>query len=227
MDTEETARRPGLDELELAAQEGDPDAAEALSTLAPRRTAGEEAAERVAAAEMVAGVDERGERTRTLDAAAEDVMDATQWLLGSFNETLPPLQYALLVDVGTPSHPRKIRWVLTSIEREVVEKIQHDAMPQGNRNSRRLGTAPLQMTKADRERQQTAQLRIIIEGTVSPDLSAATKQTGVAAKEEFLREALKRQPGLVEQLANAVLRLSGYDDELLQDDTEARAAGNS
>lgn len=162
-------------------------------------------------------------KAKVPDVSDQDEMDATAWLLASFREELPPKEHTLLIDVGTPAKAHKIKWRIRSITGPQIDEIREGAM--GNRQQRRAGVSIVPSAQ-DRARAEQAQFRIIIAGTVDPDIRAVTLSTGLASPEEFLKDAFKYDSGLIDQIANAILALSAYDDELVQDEVEVGAAGN-
>lgn len=180
------------------------------------------ATRRVAAAEEKSVVVE-GRRARELDVAEEDAEDATTWLLASFHEEVEPPEHTLILNVGSISQPRKIRWRIRALPRETIDKIREESLPQSNRAMRRGALGNL---LGDQKQQFKANVRLIIAATLDPDVRAVSARTGLASPEEFLLETFRYVSGLVEFIASAVLTLSGYDEDNVTDAVEADAAGN-
>jgi hypothetical protein len=152
----------------------------------------------------------------------EEHQDATDWLLQSFREELPTITDKLEINVGTPQHPTWIDWEIRSIDGAMIRRIREQAMNQ--RAMRRQGTQQASAGVAEAAFQ--ANVRIVVEGSVKPDVKVAAGSTGVADPGIFLEQALNRKQGLIDQLAAEILGLSGYDDDDLRDAQEVRAAGN-
>lgn len=161
------------------------------------------------------------------ELADDSIADATAWLLSSFdgNENVPTQH--LLVNVGSREDVKKIPWTVEAIPREVVLKIRQNS--ETNRQQRRSG-----MNFGigdDPEAIYTGNLRIIVEGTVEPDLRALASQRNTPP-EMFLRQAIGLKGGVADFIAGEILALSGFDPESIEDaDVKrvpqlARAAGN-
>lgn len=151
-----------------------------------------------------------------------EVEDATSWLLQAFREELPQVTDKLELNVGTPQHPKWIAWEIRSIDGAVIRRIREQAM---NQRAVRRSAAGNTAGAADAAFQ--ANVRIVVEGSVNPDVKAVSSSTGLADPAAFLESALDRKQGLIDQLAAEILGLSGYDDDDVRDAVEIRAAGNS
>jgi hypothetical protein len=182
---------------------------------------GEEAAQRAA------GPDDGKDKGKApADLSQEEEADATAWLLSSFEgDEDAPVQH-LRLNVGSREEPKKIAWTVQAIPRESVNRIRQAS--EGNRQQRRSGAFGLDQ---DPESIYTGNLRIIVEGTVDPDVKAASASVGVPPP-EFLRQAFGHKGGLVDYVAGEILALSGFDPDSVEDAEVAqaprlsRAAGN-
>lgn len=190
----------------------------------PEKSAGEAATERIAEVEPdAAGRVE-------LDKA--DAADATEWLLASFRNELPPQTHTLKLNVGSLSNPKWLEWQVTSVEREVIDRLRDETLPSQNRAMRRQGAA---LTEKERqEAQWKLDVKLVVAGTIKPNIrdtlvqtAAAPGQPHLASAELFVEEAFRRNSGLISQIAAAILTLSGYDEDNVSDVIEGRAAGNS
>lgn len=189
---------------------------------------GEHESEGAAARRRVADADERtevvqGRKVVEPDVSDEDAADATAWLLASFSDDVERPEHTLTLNVGSITKPKKIPWRIKALPVEMIDKIREAAMPATNRAMRRGGLGAV----ADPRQQYRANLRLIVEGTVEPDVRAVAKSTGIAAPEEFLTEAFRYNSGLVDIVASSILTLSGYDEDNVQDELDTKATGNS
>lgn len=144
--------------------------------------------------------------------------DATEWLLGAFDDP-PAVTNTLSVNVGgIGSHRREILWEIKAIPGPMIRKIRDQA----EMLVRRQGPNPSGMGSAG----FNANVRIVIEGTTSPDIRQVAKRRNVVDAADVLMMALENKQGLIEQIAGSILTLSGYDQDDVQDALEVRAAGN-
>lgn len=186
------------------------------------------AVRRVAEAEdedvVVDGVDGGKARVKRPAVSEADAEDATVWLLQSFADELEPAQHTLKLNVGSLSKARWIKWRIQAVRREVIDKLRDETLPSQNRAMRRGGASTTM------QEQQNAQwkldIKLVLAGTVEPDLRAAVKSTGFADAEAFVEDAFKFNSGLVSIISNSILTLSGYDEDNVQDQVEGAAAGN-
>jgi hypothetical protein len=190
---------------ETAAPETEPEAA-----APPARTRRE--AVKVAA-DLATGAQKNGELT---EAAAES---ALEWFMG---EEELPVEKVIDVNIGTPDAPRTLAWTITSIGSDKIEQSRKLAQKGGNRASRRLTTQAPEIDEVE------ANARIVVAGTIDPDLREAARRKGAPnhpdgdlAAVQLLKHRLRGKPGLIDRIAVEILALSGYDD----DDIQEHAAG--
>jgi hypothetical protein len=155
---------------------------------------------------------------RTLEPEAVD--EATAWFLSDEEEEETEL---VQLNIGSAEEPRWINWTIRSVDAEVLRRIQRSGQ---SRAQRRRGGG---MNVADVDMQE-ANVRIVVEGTVRPDLVQIAHKKGVpesadpaSAAITVLKHRFRRKPGLIDQLAGRIMDLSGYDEE---DVREAEAAKN-
>lgn len=147
-----------------------------------------------------------------------ELEDALEYLLSAFTDPDSVVVTRVLrVNVGAPNKPRILRWTIRNIPGPMIRKIREDAEEQARRTKGSSGA----------QAGFDGNVRIVIEGTVDPDVKAGAVSLGVMDSGAFLETALQGKQGLIEQIAGAILTLSGYDDEDVNDELEARAAGNS
>lgn len=158
----------------------------------------------------------------TPDAAAK-VMDATEWLLGSFDRNTE-VTHTLELNVGGPAEPVWINWTIRAIEGAELRRIRARAADSVTSASSRKGRDG---ALKDTEAAFRANVDLIVAATVAPDLVQAAQRKGLADPGLIVEEAFSNKQGLVDQVAGEVMSLSGYDDEDVRDAVEQRAAGNS
>jgi hypothetical protein len=177
------------------------------------------------APEDVREKDPAGAGARAMTAAAsgreltpEANRDALAWLLSSEDddrdETL-----TLQIDVGPPQQEHWIDWTIRPVPLERLRAIERDTR-QGNRQQRRAGVV------SDGDEIESS-IRVIIEGTVKPDLRGAAKEAGIASPVTFLRLRFQKKPGLLGVISSRIMALSGYDADMVRLPSETAAAGNS
>lgn len=150
-----------------------------------------------------------------------EIHDATEWLLGAVSDT-EDITHVLTLNVGSHAKQHKINWTIKALDGAVIRRIREEAA--GNRAARRQGGASL---LADSNRAFQANVKVVVEGTVKPDLKAVAAQRGLAAATLLIEEGFRRKQGMVDQVAAEIMALSGYDDDDVQDAVEQGAAGSS
>lgn len=152
--------------------------------------------------------------------SAEQVDAATEWFLSDDED--PDTDY-FEMNVGTPEEPRWIGWTIRSVDTEVLKRIRRQGE---NRSSRRRGGG---VGLGDIDPQE-ANARIVLEGTITPDLYEVAQKKGVqntadpsVGAMQVLKHRFRRKPGLIDQIAGRIMDLSGYNEDDLR---EAEAAKN-
>lgn len=152
----------------------------------------------------------------------QDSEDALSWFL---EDEPVDLTHTLRINVGTPGDPRWVKWTLRAIDSETLKRIRREAQD-GNRRARR-SRQPGEAAEID---PQAANLRIVVEGTVEPDLDKAVVQYAAkmgreapehpdssVARMQIVKHRLRHKPGLIDQLSAEIMSLSGYDDDDIQE----------
>jgi hypothetical protein len=125
---------------------------------------------------------------------------AVEWFLSDSE----PIEKVIEFNVGTENEPRWIPWTVQPVDLEVLRRIRK------NSQTTRRGEG---MDEVE------ANLKIVVAGTLNPDLRDMARQRGVPAPEEALRLRFASKPGLLGQIAGEILSLSGYDAEDMRDPT--------
>lgn len=145
---------------------------------------------------------------------SEDEMeDATSWFLEEEPEDENERAVKTLeVDVGIKA-PRIIRWVVGSLDRERIAAIRREAREQvARRQGRRRSVDPFDDTD-----EMIANVRIAAEGTIEPDLSNREVRGKYADPADALKAKFKSKSGIIDQIAGAVIRVSGYAADDVQE----------
>ena len=137
---------------------------------------------------------------------------ALEWLLSDEPDAEGEYEHTIEVNVGTADKERFIEWTIRPVDLDELRRIRRQAT--GSRAARRAG--------ADGFDEVAGNLRVVIAGTVEPDLVAAAREQNTSP-DFVLRARFSRKPGLLAQIAGEIMALSGYDDE---DVREVKAAGN-
>jgi hypothetical protein len=156
------------------------------------------------------------------ELSTEEQADATAWLLSSFEGEEGPAVQHLVINVGSREAPKKIPWTVQSLQRDAIAKIREavDGSRERRRSANQLGIL------GDPEAAFRGNLRLVLEGTVEPDIKALAAQKNTPP-EWFLRGAFAQKGGLIDYLAGEILSLSGFDEDDVEDAVVVRAAGNS
>lgn len=140
---------------------------------------------------------------------AQEATSALDWFLSDSPNEASGLQKVVEVNVGSAENPHWIAWRIRAVDMDELRHIQKIS----ERAAGRKG-----------EDDMVGTLKVIVAGTVDPDLSAATLQKGgIADPAMALRQRFRHKPGLLGQIAGEIMAISGFDDE---DVREAQAAGN-
>jgi hypothetical protein len=141
-----------------------------------------------------------------------EIADATEWLLSSDPEDFT---HEIEINVGTPKKAKWINWEIKPVDLDTLRRIRKAATEGSTRAQRRAATGDLDEVEAN--------LRIVVEGTVTPNLREAANQARLVDPADILRRRFGHKPGLLGQIAGEIMSISGYDDE---DVREVDAAGN-
>lgn len=124
--------------------------------------------------------------------------DATDWFLSAETEEVATKSFKLNVS-NDPDNPKWVVWKVQALQRELIQSIRKEAV---------------KGTGADAEPDDMqANLLIATEGTIVPDLKDARIRGKYADPSDALRFRLRHKPGLIDQIANRVIAVTGYDDD--------------
>jgi hypothetical protein len=150
-------------------------------------------------------------RTAVLDGSADeaDLETVQEWLLSDEAEVNTR---KLRVRLGGPDdNPIIAPWFIRAIGIDVIRSAEREAAG-ANRAARRGQTAQYDELRAN--------LRIVVEGTHTPDLKELAQQKGLRDPATLVERKFKYRPGVIAQIAGEIMALSGFDQE------DVRAAGN-
>ena len=153
--------------------------------------------------------------------AAKSALD---WFL---SDEEPPRTRTIDLNLGTPDMPRRFAWTITAIGSETLKRIREQGISREGRRQQARGEVP----QVDNHQ---INARIVLAGTVEPDLREAAKRKLEAAGEtmppdpdipalQLLQHRLRHKPGLIDQLSASVLELSGYDDDDIREHEAGKA----
>ena len=137
-------------------------------------------------------------------AADVEKHDALEWFLSATDDA--DLTHTMQINVGGPNDPRWLDWTIRPIDGDKLRAIRRRATSK----QRRAAGLP----EFD---DMSANIEIMIEGTVSPDLRAAAKSMKMIDPAIGVRTRFSHKPGLVTAIANEILSISGYDDDDVRD----------
>lgn len=142
-----------------------------------------------------------------------ETQDALEWFLSDEDDNFTQ---ELKLNVGSHSDPKWITWEIKPVDLDTLRRIRQQAQAAVSRANRRAG----QVGEID---EVEANVRIVIEGTASPDLLAIAQQKGDVDPATTLKRRFSHKPGLIGQISGEIMSISGYDDE---DVREVDAAKN-
>jgi hypothetical protein len=148
--------------------------------------------------ELIAAAARAGEKGAKDTLSEQERQDALDWFLSDEQEAIT---HTFQINVGSVDRPHWIDWTIRPVDMDRLRKIRKQSQPRGRRAN---------ATDFD---ENTANVQIILEGTVYPDLRAAAKQIGVVDPTDAVKTRFARKPGLVAQISSKIMDLSGYDDE--------------
>ncbi len=143
----------------------------------------------------------------------KETENALDWFLSDENEEFTQ---ELKLNVGSHSKPKWIVWEIRPVDLDTLRRIRRQAQAEMSRANRRAG----QVGEID---EVEANVRIVLEGTATPDIYAIAKQKGDVDASTTLKRRFSHKPGLIGQISGEIMSISGYDDE---DVREVDAAKN-
>jgi hypothetical protein len=142
----------------------------------------------------------------------EEQVEALEWFLSPTDDT--DLSHTFEINVGSPTQPKWTKWTIKPVDMEKLRKIRRQSQQTGNRRERRSGSGEFD--------EMTANVQIVVEATVYPDLRDAARTLGIVDPATAVRTRFSHKPGLLTQIAGEVMSLSGYDDEDVREVDAAR-----
>lgn len=130
---------------------------------------------------------------------AQESADALEWFLSDSDAV--DLSTPIQINVGSRDEPRWVEWIIRPVDMDKLRRIRRKAQNAGRRQR-----------QPDMD-ETTANIQIVLEGTVKPDLRAAARQLGIVDPADAVRTRFAHKPGLVTQIAGEIMSVSGYDDE--------------
>lgn len=139
---------------------------------------------------------------RKEDFTTEEVVDALEWFLSDVDEGDEVHEFQ--INIGTMKHKRWVTWGVRPVDPDKIRRIRR-ASQGGNRLARRTGQGEFDEVQAN--------VAIVVEGTVEPNVRAAAKDKGLVAPEDWVKAKFRHKPGLLTQIAGEIMACSGYDDD--------------
>ena len=167
------------------------------------------------------GREDRQEEDRpvpeVLDALANDrpvseneATSALEWFLSEEPDEDGEQTHVIELNVGVGDREHWISWTVRPIDGDVLRRIQR----QTSAMRRRGRTDDLAVD-------QLGNLKVIVAGSVEPDIEAIAEQQG-KPPEGILLKRFAKKPGLIAQLATQIMALSGFDDDDVRDALSAK-----
>jgi hypothetical protein len=139
-----------------------------------------------------------------------EAQSATEWFLSEDPEEDVEPTHTIELNIGVGEQERWITWVVRPIDGDELRRIQRQTQ-----QLRRRGR------QDEFQVDQLGNLKVIVVGSVEPDIQAIAEQQG-KPPEAILLKRFARKPGLVAQLSAQIMALSGFDDEDVRDALSAR-----
>lgn len=139
-----------------------------------------------------------------------EASSALEWFLSEEPEEDEEQTHTIELNVGVGDQEHWITWIVRPIDSDELRRIQRQTA-----NLRRRGR------QDDLAIDQLGNLKVIIAGSVEPDITAIADQKGKQPEAVLLHRFVKK-PGLIAQLAGQIMSLSGFDDEDVRDALSAR-----
>ena len=142
--------------------------------------------------------------------ADSEVSSALDWFLSEEPDEEAEPTHVVEINVGVGDHPRWVEWTVRPIDTDELRRIQRTTSA-----LRRRGR------QDDLAIDQLGNLKVIIAGSVEPDLEALARDRGMTP-EALLQKQFRMKPGLIAQLSTQIMALSGFDDEDVRDALSAK-----
>lgn len=139
-----------------------------------------------------------------------EAISATDWFLAEEQEDdTVDETHSIDLNVGVDEE-KWITWIARPIDSDELRRIQRQSAVMRKRSK-----------QDDLAIDQIGNIRVIIEGSVEPDIRAIAEQRGEVPEAVVLKR-FKRKPGLIAQLAGRIMALSGFDDDDIRDSVSAK-----
>lgn len=155
-----------------------------------------------------------------LALSPDEQVSALDWFM---QDEVIDAEQTIDLNIGTTRNRRWIAWTIRAVDTDVLKRIRRDA--EGNRARRRGRTEG-----AGDIDPQEANLRIVLAGTIEPDLREICRMKGApehvdpdVAPLQLLKHRFRTKPGLIDQIAGEVMSLSGYDEDDLREHMAGKA----
>jgi len=139
-----------------------------------------------------------------------EATSALEWFLSEEPDEDVEQTHTIEINVGVGDAQHWISWVVRPIDGDVLRRIQRTTSAM-----RRRGR------QDDLAVDQLGNLKVIIAGSVEPDIESIAEQQG-KPPEGILLKRFAKKPGLIAQLATQIMALSGFDDDDVRDALSAK-----
>jgi hypothetical protein len=160
--------------------------------------------------------EDRGTPDVLADLAADksvsesEATSALEWFLDEEPDEDAEPTHIIEINVGVGDNSKWVRWTVRPIDTDELRRIQRTTSA-----LRRRGR------QDDLAIDQLGNLKVIIAGSVEPDVEALAHDRGVTP-EALLQKQFRKKPGLIAQIANQIMALYGFDDEDVRDALSAK-----
>ena len=139
-----------------------------------------------------------------------EATSALDWFLSEEPEEDVEQTHTIELNVGVGDSEKWITWIVRPIDSDELRRIQ-----------RQTATLRRRGRQDDLAIDQLGNLKVIIAGSVEPDIQDIADKQGKQAEAVLLKRFVKK-PGLIAQLAGQIMALSGFDDEDVRDALSAK-----
>jgi hypothetical protein len=139
-----------------------------------------------------------------------EATSALEWFLSEEPDEDGEQTHTIEINVGIGDAQHWISWVVRPIDGDVLRRIQRQTSAM-----RRRGRSD------DLAVDQLGNLKVIVAGSVDPDVETLAEQQG-KQPEAILLKRFSKKPGLIAQLATQIMALSGFDDDDVRDALSAK-----
>jgi hypothetical protein len=154
----------------------------------------------------------RGDKVSPEDQPTQqEQADALDWFLADADDT--DLTHTFQMNVGSIKDKHWIDWTVQPVDMDRLRRIRRSSQ-QGSRRARITGSQDFDEIAAN--------VQVVLEGTVRPDLRDAAKRMGIVDPGIAVRTRFAHKPGLLAQIAGEIMSISGYDDDDVREVDAAR-----